>query len=116
MAEFNTYKLQVVEGNIIRQKIDNTIRLSCREVNFLTSSNIEIYLRQNNRFFQYQPSSVLSRTELELTIPFNDAMKLTLGEARLQIALTDEDGNSIASDLIDIEIKELLKDTGYNPV
>ena len=48
-------------------------------------------------------------------IPFTDAMQLDPGKsARLQLALTDADGNPQAADIVSAPVKDLLKEAGYD--
>lgn len=64
--------------------------------------------------FEYVPT-VVDETHLLVTIPFADAMQLDPGRsARLQLALTDADGNPQAADIVTQPVKELLKEAGYD--
>jgi hypothetical protein len=63
----------------------------------------------------YTPE-VISEHEMAVTIPFEDARRLMRGKAKLQFAFVDENGAPRASDTIEVDVAELLKGEGYDPV
>lgn len=100
---------------MIREKIQNQLKITCEDIDLTEISNIEFYVRQFVSFFCYTPS-VLSSTEMTVTIPFEDAKKLKDGEAKLQFAFVDKNGVPRASDIVTVSVRDLLKEGGYNPV
>lgn len=99
----------------MRQLIANELELTNNEVDFTTSTNIEVWLRQLDLFFQYTPT-VVSAHVMTVTIPFADAKQLQPGGAELQWALTDVHGKPVCFDPENITIGRLIKDEGYNPI
>ena len=99
----------------MRKKIQNTLKITCEDVDFTTLTDIEFYVRQRGFFGCYVPS-VLSSTEMTVIIPFEDAKQLKRGEAELQFAFTDSSGNPDASEIVKMEVDDLLKEVGYDPV
>lgn len=100
----------------MREKIKNTLKITCTDIDLTKISNIEFYVRQGYFFRSYFPD-VISSSEMVVTIPFEDAKKLQHDkEVELQFAFTDENGNPDASDVVVSEVKELLKGDGYDPL
>ena len=99
----------------MREKIKNTMKVTCEGVDLTTLSNIEFYVRQGNFFACYIPH-VVSASEMVVEIPFEDAKKLKPDEAKLQFAFTDENGTPDASDVVAVEVDDLLKEVGYDPI
>lgn len=99
----------------MRQRMKNSLHISVKGVDLLTASKIEFYLRQGSFFRQYTPS-VISSEEMLVQIPFEDAMKLAGGECRVQFALTDGNGNPVATDPKTVPVDVLLKEAGYASV
>ena len=100
---------------MMREKIRNQLKITCYGIDLTEVSNIEFYVKQLKFFGRYNPI-VLSSTEMAVTIPFEDAKQLKNGEAELQFAFTDKDGNPDASDLVAVKVGELLKESGYDPI
>jgi len=98
----------------MRQRIENRVLLTVDGAELTKLSNLELYLKQGYLFFEYVPQ-VLSDTELLVTIPVEDALKLRSTEVRLQLAFTDEAGNPGATDVVGVNVEELLKEAGYDP-
>ena len=99
----------------MRKKIQNTLKITCNDVDLTAIGNIEFYVRQSNFFGCYTPA-VLSSTEMAVIIPFEDAKKLRHGEVELQFAFTNTDGHPDASDILSMTVEDLLKEVGYDPV
>lgn len=99
----------------MRKKIQNTLKITCTDVDLTTVNNIEFYVRQSNFFGCYVPT-VISSTEMAVTIPFEDAKKLREGKVELQFAFTDADKNPRATDIVTKDVGSLLKEVGYDPV
>ena len=100
---------------MIREKIQNQLKITCEVIDLTEITNIEFYVRQFMTFLCYTPS-VLSSTEMTVTIPFEDAKKLKDGEVKLQFAFVDKNGVPNASDVVTVSVHDLLKEGGYNPV
>lgn len=96
----------------MREKIENRLKITCNDVDLTKITDIEFYVRQTRFFGCYTPS-VVSPSEMVVVIPFEDATKLKQGEAELQFAFTDENGNPRATDTVTVKVKDLLKEVGY---
>lgn len=99
----------------MRKKIENRIKITCTNIDLTTVTNIEFYVRQTSFFGQYTPV-VLSASEMLVVIPFEDAYKLKDGDAEIQFAFVDVEGNPRATDPKTISVGNLLKERGYDPV
>lgn len=99
----------------MRQRMKNYLSIAVNGVDLTTVSNIEFYLRQASLFFQYTPK-VVSAEEMLVEIPYEDAMKLTSGECRIQFAYTDISGTPLATDVKNVSVGTLLKEAGYASV
>ena len=99
----------------MREKIENQLKITCEDINLTEISNIEFYVKQFVFFGCYKPT-VISPTEMTVTIPFEDAKKLKDGTAELQFAFKDENGNPKASEVVVIKVGDLLKEVGYDPI
>ena len=97
----------------MREKIKNTLKITCDDVDLTTVKNIEFYVKQGRFFGCYTPT-VISASEMLVTIPFSDARKLKKGTAELQFAFTTAEGTPDASDVIKHEVADLLKEVGYD--
>lgn len=100
---------------MIREKIRNHIKVTCEDVDFTKVTDIEFYVKQLSFVGTYTPE-VISEHEMAVTIPFEDARRLMRGKAKLQFAFVDETGTPRASDTIEVDVAELLKGEGYDPV
>jgi hypothetical protein len=97
------------------RRIRNTLSITCDDLDLTTISNIEFYVRQAGLFFQYEPE-VKSANEMVVVVPFADAMKLRLGDVQLQFAYTDSEGIPGKSEIREMPVGELLKESGYDPI
>lgn len=100
---------------MMRKKIQNTLKITCSDVDLTTITNIEFYVRQSAFFGCYTPT-VLSSTEMVVVIPLEDAMKLRGDRVKLQFAFTDANGNPDATDIVETNVKDLLKEVGYGSI
>lgn len=97
----------------MREKIKNALSVEVVGADLTKATKLQFWLRQGALFFEYVPA-VVDETHLLVTIPLADAMQLDAGKsARLQLALTDGDGNPQAADIVSQPVKELLKEAGY---
>jgi hypothetical protein len=99
----------------MKKRIQNSLHITCEDVNLTSVSNIEFYLRQSRFFRQYTPE-VISEHEMVVVIPFEDAMKLMAAAVQLQFAFTDADGNPRATEIESVPVGDLLKEAGYDSV
>ena len=95
----------------MREKIENRLRIICDSIDLIELSNIEFYVRQPYFFGCYAPT-VISSNEMMVVIPYDDAKKLRQGTVKLQFAFTDENGNPDASEVVEMNVGELLKEVG----
>lgn len=95
------------------QKIANALSVEVEGTDLTKATKIEFYVRQGCSFFQYEPT-VVDETHLLVKIPYADAMRLQASTVRLQLALTDADGNPQAADIVSTPVKDLLKEAGYD--
>lgn len=99
----------------MRQKIENNLHIDVEGADLTGVTKPEFYVKQGMRvFFQYVPE-ILSSTELLVTIPYEDAMRLTGTTCALQLAFTDADGNPRATEPAEVSVGVLLKEMGYDP-
>ena len=96
----------------MRKKIENQLKITCTDIDLTTLTNIEFYVRQNRFFGCYKPT-VVSANEMVVIVPFEDAKNLREGKAELQFAFTDEHGNPNASEVVEYEVDDLLREVGY---
>ena len=98
----------------MRQRLENVLVFNTENVDLLTASKLEFYLKQRNgTFLEYVPE-IIDNTSFRVTIPYEDAMELSEGTAEVQLALTTEGGSKIASNVRNIRIKRLIKAGGYD--
>ena len=98
---------------MIFQKVKNTLSITVDGAEFLTARNIEFYVRQGSTFFEYIPE-VISDTEIVVTIPYEDAMKLSSFDVYLQLAYTDSNGNVVVTEKSACTVSVFLKEAGYD--
>lgn len=102
----------------MRQRIENKISIEVEGADdLITVSNLVIWIYQLAEKLKYTPT-VINSTEIMVTIPFADAMRLRSGipptPAKVQIAYTDKDGNKKASDIAVVPVEALLDAEGYD--
>lgn len=100
---------------MMREKIKNTLKITCNSIDLTTLKNIEFYVKQRHFFGCYTPF-VVNESEMSVVIPFSDAKKLEPGTVELQFAFTTADGEPDASNVVIKDVEELLKEVGYDPV
>ena len=97
----------------IVQRIRNVLTITCQDVNFLSASNIEVYVKQDGFFATYTPT-VLDATTMAVSIPLADAKKLNAKHfVKVQFALTNTNGDPLASNVLELSVREFLKEAGY---
>ena len=98
----------------MRKGIQNSLCITVDEVDFTQAKKIEVSLRQDELFFQYIPK-VADETTLYVIVPKSDAVLLRHDQyAELQVALTDGDGNPLATDVASLSVGDFLKAGGYD--
>ena len=98
----------------MRQRIENKIKLDVDGFNMTTASNILVFLRQDDIFYEYTPK-VIDGTTLTFVITYEEAMALKSDrKAQLQIAFTDSSGNKHASGVVNVTVDVLIKEAGYD--
>ena len=98
----------------MRQKIENHLFIEVDGVDLNSCSGLEFYVKQDHLFFQYIPE-VKSASEMLVTVPYKDAIKLRRTPVQIQFAFTDANGNPDASEAVELPVEELLKEAGYDP-
>ena len=98
----------------MRQRIKNQLLIEVNGVDLTQTTNLELYISQTPHFFQYVPE-VMDTNKLVVVIPFEDAMKLKRGVARMQLAFVGPDGGPNASEPVDVPVATLIKEAGYDP-
>lgn len=98
----------------MRRNIENWLTIIVADVDLTKARKIELYLRQGDLFFQFTPE-VESCDTLFCIIPLADALRLRAGSSvQVQLALTDGDGNPLASEIASVAVDDLLKEEGYD--
>lgn len=99
----------------MRKNIQNELVIECEDVDFTQASQIEFYVRQEELFFQYTPR-VLEANRMAVTVPLKHALLLRPSSVLLQFAFQDANGNSRASEIAQLPVRDFLKETGYDPM
>ena len=79
----------------MRQKIENHLFIEVDGVDLNSCSGLEFYVKQDHLFFQYIPE-VKSASEMLVTVPYKDAIKLRRTPVQIQFAFTDANGNKVS--------------------
>jgi len=98
----------------ITQRIANIRRLTVSEdVGLLSASGITVFVTQGSTEFAYAIDTAVSDTEVDVQIPYADAMKLNRGAIKIQIAWTDANGTPRNTKPKTISVDELIYSGGY---
>lgn len=98
----------------MREKIENYLHIEVTGVDLTQVTDLEFYIRQGIKFWQYKPS-VVSESEMTVRIPYEDAMYLR-GGGFVQLQFTFmRNGVPGASEIDSKIVGDLLKEAGYNP-
>ena len=97
---------------MMRKKIENRLLVTCNDIDLTKLTNVEFYVRQPKFFGCYTPE-VISQHEMYVVIPFEDAKKMRSGKVELQFAFTDAYGNPDASEVVEHEVNDFLREVGY---
>ena len=99
----------------ITQRIANIVSLTLAEdMDLLTATNIQVFLRQKSVQLKFDVPSAVSDTEIQFGIPYEKAMFLEKGNAEIQIAWTDANNTPRNSKPKTISVNELIYEGGYN--
>lgn len=98
----------------MRQRIENRILITCEDLDLSTLTDLEVYIEQGERFFQYVPQ-VLSPHTLLVIMPVEDSKRLTTNTVKIQMAYTDAAGVPDATGIATVPVTALLKESGYDP-
>ena len=96
----------------MRQRIENRLIITVDGVDLTTVTDILFWIRQSNTLFEYVPKVIDSKT-MSVTIPKEDAMKFLLSTVEMQFAFTHEDMHPEASEIVKMQVDQLLKEAGY---
>ena len=98
----------------ITQRIANIRRITISEdVDLLTASKIQVFVTQGSQEFVYDITTPVSDTEIDVQIPYADAMKLNQGAVKVQVAWTDSAGTPKNTKPKSINVAELIYSGGY---
>ena len=98
----------------MRQRIENYLYVNVEGVDLTTVTDPVFWVQQGNVFLEYVPEIADSGTML-VHIPKEDAMKLWNNDVEMQFAFTTQEGRYMASDIVRMSVKRLLKEAGYGP-
>ena len=98
----------------MRQRIENYLSVTVEGVDLTTVTDPVFWVKQTSVFLEYVPDIADSGTML-VHIPKEDAVKLREGTVDVQFAFTTQDGRALASDIVRVDVKRLLKEAGYGP-
>ena len=100
------------------QRIESKLVLSVRKgrngelIDFSNARNILFCVKQQYGVYMEFPAKYTDG-KLLVTIPYEEAMKLTTSPTKGQLCWTDEDGNRKASLATPLCVEELLREAGY---
>ena len=98
----------------MRQRIENRILITCEDLDLTTLTNMEVYIEQRAKFFQYVPK-VLDAHSMLVIMPLQDSKRLDGTAVKIQMAYTDDSGTPGATGITTVPVSELLKEAGYDP-
>lgn len=101
----------------MRQRMRNAITVKVDGMNLTTCTDIHVYVAQNGITYDYSGTAIsiddADTSLLKVVIPKSDAMNFKVGEAEVQIALTDASGSPRSHNPIRVKMGKLLKGEGY---
>lgn len=99
----------------ITQRIANIVTLTLAEdMDLLTASGIQVFIRQRDVQLKFDIPSAVSDTKIQFGIPYEKAMLLEKGNAEIQVAWTDSNDTPRNSKPKTININEFIYEGGYN--
>ena len=98
----------------ITQRIANIRRLTISEdVDLLSASKIQVFVTQGSLEFVYDIPVAVSDTEIDVEIPYADAIQLGKGAIKVQVAWTDTGGTPRCTKPKTISVDEFIYSGGY---
>lgn len=98
----------------ITQRIANIRRLTISEdAQLLSASKIQVFVTQGSLEFVYDIPVAVSDTEIDVQIPYADAVQLGRGAIKLQVAWTDTGGTPRCTKPKIISVSEFIYSRGY---
>jgi len=98
----------------ITQRIENTRRLTVSEdVGLLSCTGITAFVVQGDTEFSYSIDTAVSDTEVDVQIPYDDAMSLNRGTVKIQLAWTDANGTPKCTKPKTMPVDEFIYSDGY---
>lgn len=99
----------------ITQRIANIRRLTISEdAQLLSASKIQVFVTQgSNLEFVYDIPVAVSDTEIDVEIPYADAVQFGRGAIKLQVAWTDTGGTPRCTKPKIISVSEFIYSRGY---
>lgn len=97
----------------MHQKVQSTLQFRVSGVALTGATDMEFYFRQRSgTYLEYIPT-VVDETHVAVTIPYEDAMRLMVGEIEYQMGLTTAKGTPLLSKWKKIPVEKCLKEAGY---
>lgn len=102
---------------MIRQRIQNKTVIDLDgSVDLTTSSDVTVWVKQGSLELKYTNPTVVTATQMTLTIPFADAMKLDATvHCTIQAAGLDSNYVPWSTDPVIVDVGEFIAEEGYNP-
>ena len=98
----------------ITQRIANIRRLTISEdAQLLSASKIQTFVTQGSLEFVYDIPVAVSDTEIDVQIPYADAVQLNRGSIKVQVAWTDTGGTPRCTKPKTISVYEFIFSGGY---
>jgi hypothetical protein len=98
----------------ITQRIANIRRLTISEdADLLSASKIQVFVTQGSLEFVYDIPVAVSDTEIDVEIPYADAIQLGRGAIKVQVAWTDTGGTPRCTKPKTISVDEFIYSGGY---
>ncbi len=98
----------------ITQRIANIRRITVSEdVGLLSCTGITAFVVQGDTEFAYSITTAVSDTEVDVQIPYDDAMSLSRGTVKVQLAWTDANGTARCTKPKTMPVDEFIYSGGY---
>lgn len=98
----------------ITQRIANIRRVTLSEdVQLTTATKIQAFVTQGSNEFVYDITTPVSDTEIDVLIPYDDAINLGRGAVKLQVAWTDSGGTARCTKPKTLSVDEFIYSGGY---
>lgn len=98
----------------ITQRIANIRRVTISEdVQLTTATKIQAFVTQGSNEFVYDIATPVSDNEIDILIPYADAIQLGKSAIKLQVAWTDSGGTPRCTKPKTISVDEFIYSGGY---